>query len=321
MKKILFLAIGAALSTTISAQQVNLTQSTVDLSNRVTMPNGSKKSTASVSDTITPAFSCGNVTFYADANNSIVTGTYAFSNGDVVESVGQALNLDGNTMDVYGLIGLTVYKEQGPNKGSFTAAIYDTTNGISTNPLGTSGSVSYDNVNDTNSTSFLTEFTFSNPVHVTAPFWGTIDVDNGSDTLSLASTSSGCGANGIFKTSQGWSYFSSIIGGPISVFILAEVGNVQNNVGMSSHFISKAGLDFYPNPAQDHATIEFNLPGENEVKLLIQNVAGQTVFAADYNVTENHQQIDLDLSKFKSGAYTYQVVGKKSQLNGVFLKK
>lgn len=284
---------------------------------------------AAVTDTIVPPFTCTSqnqfLTIITNGNNQIITGTYNLGSGNSIEMVGQALNTSGNSYDVYSLMALTVYKEEGPTKGSFTAAIYDTTGGIAATPMATSNPVTFDNVNDTNTTGLITRFEFPTPVSVNAPFWATVDVDNGSDTISLASTANGCGGASIFKASANtnWSTYEGAFssggnGIKISVQIWAEVET--KTVGLDRNFLSRSGLKFYPNPAKDFATIEYDLEGEKDFTLNIQDMTGRVVYSKSYR-TEDEGKLSIDLSTFNNGVYTYQLVGSQQQLNGVFVKE
>ncbi len=284
--------------------------------------------TAAATDTILPPFTCSSpndlLTFYT-INDTIITGAFDLGGGASITEVGQALNLDGDPLEVYGIIGLTLFKEEGVNKGSFTTSLYDTTGGIAAAPMATSNAVAFDNVSDTAAASLFTHFTFSSPVTVNAPFWATIEVDNGSDRLSLASTANGCGGASIFKTNQSsnWSNYSgtfSVGGAPVqfSIHLWAEVDDAT--IGLDKNLISRKGLELYPNPAHNTATIKYELANENNVTLSIQDMSGRVVFTKRYEANGT-QEIELDLSSFQSGIYTYQVVGEKKQLNGVFVKE
>lgn len=288
-----------------------------------------KKGSMAVNDTVIPSISCpsgqGDVTIITGSGGRIITGTYQLSTGDTITKVGQLLNLDDRTMDVYSILAFTVYKAAGPTPGSFTAAVHDTVNGLSNTPMATSTPVPYANIKDTNSTgSLLTQFPFSTPVTVNHRFWAVLDVFNDADTISLASTASGCGGNAVMNVNDSqWALYSSVFtmgGNPIvmSVHLWAEVE--RNDIGLDRHLVSRSGVEFYPNPAQDMATIEYDMAGENNITLNIQDLSGRSVFSRSYEVTADNK-IELDLSGFESGAYTYQVIGSKQQLNGVFVKK
>ena len=152
-----------------------------------------------VNDTILPFIgNCANpVSFLAFNDGTILTSTLNLGTDGVISDIGQFLNSAGNDVDIYSLLVIIVEKEEGPSKGSFTAAIYDTTNGVGATPLATSAAVTFDNINDTSSATIINEFTFATPLNMNAPFWGTVSVDNGSDTLSLAivTASSACHPN------------------------------------------------------------------------------------------------------------------------------
>ncbi len=328
MKKLLFslLGIGFSISCIAQSRTMEITETT-PLS-KLSMTSAQFKKP--VNDTILPPLgNCPNPFTTISIGGNIITGTFELSNGDVITDVGQVLNVNGDPLDIYSLLVFTVYKDEGPTKGSFTAALYDTTNGIGSTPLTTSNPVGFDNVNDTNGISSLfdliTEFTFPTPYSVNAPFWATVQVDNGSDTISIASTPNNCGVGSIMNLSDtAWVNYSSVFtsnGNPIQLSVHIWASVEDQSVGLDRNFISRSGLNFYPNPARENATVEFDLPNENKLTLLIQDMSGREVYRTEQSFNAGDREFRLDLSSFEAGAYTYQVIGEKSQLNGVFIKE
>ncbi len=327
MKKLLLSFAGLAFTCSSFAQiekmEVSESGKFFNLAGTPTVANQAKKP---VNDTIIPpGISCTNSISFIDIGDELITGPFNLGNGNFITDVAQILNTDGNSVDVYGLLVLGIDKDQGPNKGSFTASIYDTTNGIGANPLITSAAVSFDNINDTNSTSIVNEFTFASPLSINAPFWASVEVENGSDSLSIASTPNGCGLGAIFNLNDTtWFNYGTVFtngGNPISIaaHIWATVEDMS--VGLDKNFISRSGLKFFPNPAHNNATIEFDMPNESNLTLVIQDMSGREVFRTEESFNAGNREFHLDLSSFATGTYTYQVVGEQSQLNGLFVKE
>lgn len=292
--------------------------------------------TATINDTLTqPVFgtndSCDARLFaYANQAGQSVTGNYPLANGENIVEVGQALNLSNEAVDVEGILTLVSHKEAGPSKGSFTAMVYDTTNGISANPLGTSDPITFDNI-DTSGNG-VNVFNFSSPVAIDHQFWATIAVDNSSDTLAIFSTSDDCGnGTAIFKSSPGaggtWSSYAQSFqvasGDPldVSLWIWALVDSTGGNVGLDRHLISADGIASYPNPTTGKTTIEFEMHQENSYTLLVQSLSGTVVREARKTFAGAERQFEVDLSDLPEGPYTFQVIGRNEQRNGVLIKK
>jgi hypothetical protein len=289
--------------------------------------------TATINDTLVqPVYgtndSCDVRLFsYANQAGQSVTGNYPLSNGSNIVKVSQVLNTGNESVDVEGILTLVSLKEEGPSKGSFTAMVYDTTNGISANPLGTSDPISFDNI-DTSGNG-VNVFNFSNPVAIDHVFWATIAVDNSSDTLAVYSTNDDCGnGTAIFQTSDGsWSSYAQSFtvasGDPldVSLWIWALVDSTGGNVGLDRHLISADGIASYPNPTTGKTTIEFEMHQENSYTLLVQSLSGTVVREARKTFVGAERKFEVDLSDLPEGPYTFQVIGRNEQRNGVLIKK
>ncbi len=62
-------------------------------------------------------------------------------------------------------------------------------------------------------------------------------------------------------------------------------------------------LELHPNPANDQVAVKIENESLGDVALSIMNVAGQTVFSSQIQVTEGKETVNLDLSKYDSGVY------------------
>lgn len=325
MKKLLFTAFSVAFGMSSFAQtqveapvKVNLNKADI---------NYSAEAVTAVNDSI----------FFPVTNNpDCITGPYIWGGNlfgtraigtGAFSEIGQYMNTAGRDVNVHSLVFLTLEKEAGNNPGSFAAGVYDSTSFFGPNPTlaATSTPVTFANVD---TAAGWTTFSFATPVNVSEPFVASLEVDNGSDSISIGATNSYCGIGGAFFeiADTSWSsYAGSFINqsqDPLnaSIWVFAEVDTATSGIGLESNFIHNEGLNFYPNPATNNATIEYAINGEDEVTLIIQNMAGQQVYSKSYSVSAD-QKIDLDLESFQEGVYTYQVIGKRKQLNGVFIKK
>ncbi len=315
MKKLVFSAMGLCLSLAASAQvEVEATMEQSDL-------NLNMAGIETVNDTISPTVLSG--CDVAPRTYSGASGYVAGGNTLGFVEVAQWLNIDSLDVDVYSLMVFTTRKEEGPSKGSFTGHLYTSTDSLTPGTsLGNTNAVSFDNIDTVNS---FTNFPFPAPISVGPnSFFVGVDIDNGSDTIAIATTGPNCGGGtAAIHNGTSWSRIGneySTGGSPLDVvlYIFAEVEN--NSIGLDRNLISRSGLNFFPNPAGNTATIEFDMAGENEVSLYIQDMTGRTVYSESMSVN-GKSAFELDLSGLKGGAYTYQLVGSQQQLNGVFVKK
>lgn len=265
---------------------------------------------------------------------SDIVGTFQLNATDGITEIAQLLNLSSRTVEVESLLFFVNNKKQGSNPGSFSAMIYDTLGGPSPlrpdyNAEATSQSISFASLD----TAFpgINRFTFATPYQTSEPFWAALSVDNGSDTISVYSSSDECGGQqptSLMNVNDTlWLYYASVFqasqNNPLdfAIWVWAEVDTADGTVGLNRNFISNAGLDFYPNPATDEATIEFHMPAEQKVTLVIQDMSGREVYRSEQEFYGTERKFEVNLSTFENGPYTYQVIGEKRQLNGVFVKR
>lgn len=321
MKKILLSFLTAGLSLGLNAQSEQATEVFLPAGN-----NQSVEAVSAVNDTLgIPLANNPQCDGRLYVFGNYLFGTRAIGSGSITE-VGQVMNTSDRTLDIYSLFFYTAEKSAGNNPGSFTASIYDsaaTFDGTGS-PAAVSQPVPFANIDTTN---LVTVFTFSNPVSVDASFIAALNVDNGSDSVALVSTNAYCGFGGAFfeiADTAWYSYrnsFTNMAGDPLdaSIFVFAEVDTAAGGIGLERNFIHRDGLNFYPNPASEQATIECAMNSGEEVTLMIQDMLGRTVYTEELTLNSN-STIDLNLSEFKAGTYTYQVIGKNKQFNGVFQK-
>lgn len=65
---------------------------------------------------------------------------------------------------------------------------------------------------------------------------------------------------------------------------------------------------FYPNPASDQITIEFDLIGTKNISIEIKNVLGQTVKKVERGFLPGKNKIEIDLKEFLNGLYMVQLL-------------
>ena len=69
------------------------------------------------------------------------------------------------------------------------------------------------------------------------------------------------------------------------------------------------GIDIYPNPANDRATLEFSNTTAGEVTITIENLLGEIVYQSDKsNMPQGTQFIQLDTQQWASGMYVVNVL-------------
>ena len=70
---------------------------------------------------------------------------------------------------------------------------------------------------------------------------------------------------------------------------------------------SVSGLNFYPNPASNNATIDVTLNETAKVEIAILNTVGQTVYTTAVNGNVGSNKVEVNLNNLSAGLYFYQV--------------
>jgi hypothetical protein len=337
MKKLLLTLMAGSLALAVSAQT-----RTVEAKRVGTLPaqlDAKNNKTMAVQDTLTqPIFgaNCDPSLYTFGNGNSTITGTFALNPTTTITDVAQLLNIGSRPVSVEALLFFVTNKEEGPAKGSFTAEIYDTLGGPSPlrpdySPEATSTAIGFDNIDST--FPGINRFVFPTPYGTAEPFWASLKVDNGSDTVAIYATSAGCGGaqpTALFNANgAAWTYYASVFTTPapasapldFALWVWAEVDTSDATIGLEPNFITNTGLKAFPNPANNVINIAFELPSEQELTLVVQDMAGREVARKTQRFNGTDRQFELDLSDFEAGPHTYQVVGEKKQLNGIFVKQ
>lgn len=328
MKKVLLSLTAFTLSWGLSAQfDLNIEQGSVQ---EMRLPV-QKNKVMTVNDTLfQPVFgtadSCDPRLYTYTSGGSPLVGTFDLGANGVVTDLAQILNLGGDAVSVESFLVFISNKEAGSTPGNFTMALHDTTGGIG-NAVATTQAVSFANI-DTSGNG-INRFSFNNPVSVSAPFWAVLKVDNGSDSIHVYTTNDDCGGGGVsaFRLNDtSWNSFSASFsvaqGDPfdVSLWMWAEVDTTAGTIGLDPRVVHKQGLSFFPNPAQNKATVQFDMADQQEVSLYIQDMTGRTVYSSSMKTAEGNR-FEVDLKGFEAGPYSYQIVGESRQLNGVFIKQ
>ena len=85
---------------------------------------------------------------------------------------------------------------------------------------------------------------------------------------------------------------------------LSSHKTVGTEVDGSQKWVSKIGLQVFPNPSHGTPTIEFYLPLKGEVSLSVTNLSGQEMIRLiDHEILEGNQELKLPAGNFAAGIY------------------
>jgi uncharacterized delta-60 repeat protein len=92
---------------------------------------------------------------------------------------------------------------------------------------------------------------------------------------------------------------------PLHTMVLARFVDV-NGTGMDDAVSALNNVHLFPDPALDHATLEFDRSGNGPVDIRLVDVVGRTVSVPDHDLfmSVGRQRLDLDLSGLAAGRYT-----------------
>lgn len=298
-----------------------------------------KSKQGAVEDTLTQYFpgspNCNAGPFNFTIGGNSITGNFILNDSTNITDVAQVFFANGQ-VNVEAALVFVSAKKAGTNPGSFQMQLYDDTlSAARSNATAISNSVSFSNI-DTGSTlsSTVNRFDFNSPVSITdSVFWLGLQVDNGSDTISVFSTNDDCGGGiggvSAFKNNFGtWNGYAArfqvAANDPLDIALwMWALVDTNNTIGLSERFLSNSGIASYPNPTQGLTTIEFDMTQHGSYTLLIQDMAGRTLINTTkiFNSGNANRKFEVDLSHLPKGAYTYQVVGTTEKRSSVLLKK
>ena len=90
------------------------------------------------------------------------------------------------------------------------------------------------------------------------------------------------------------------------------VENNENNIN---------AFNVYPNPSKGKVTLSMYLPNTSDMKAIIYNSLGQTVFNNTYLARSGTTSIDFDLAHLTSGIYFLKVIAGKSIKSAPIIKQ
>ncbi len=102
-----------------------------------------------------------------------------------------------------------------------------------------------------------------------------------------------------------------------------------DNINVMSVFASiedennLAGVNIYPNPAQEYVNISFNMTQQNEVQISIMNMLGEVVMMADKGqVSTGSQLFQLNTAALANGVYNVSIkIGDITQVHRIVINK
>lgn len=88
----------------------------------------------------------------------------------------------------------------------------------------------------------------------------------------------------------------------------AEEIKLSAIVGEKENQLAENSLTVFPNPADDHAVIAFELANTNQVSMTILDITGKVISVQDYGVmNQGNQRIELNTSSLSEGLYFVNV--------------
>ena len=186
-----------------------------------------------------------------------------------------------------------------------------------TNLLGTSDPVVLSNVDTTS----LTSFSFSNPVNFSSPFFASVEVSTGDDTLGIVHTDTSCLANAWEMWSDNsWNNIDDAWGDfDVSLLMYAVVDD--QSVGTNENLISGKALDIYPNPAEQEISLRFEKDLSEDAEVHIKSTDGKLIQGRELNLPAGKSEYKLAVAKLYPGVYLLEVKSDNQFYREIFIKK
>jgi photosystem II stability/assembly factor-like uncharacterized protein len=138
---------------------------------------------------------------------------------------------------------------------------------------------------------------------------GTITSGQGSNQVSVVWGNPGVGTVSVTETS------AANCAGVSPLLTVA----IDECTGISE---SKAdALSVYPNPAADQLNLVLGSGITGNVRIVIYNHLGQSVYQSSEIKNANNNPVKIDITRFNPGTYTIQVISERDVLSKVFVKK
>jgi len=90
--------------------------------------------------------------------------------------------------------------------------------------------------------------------------------------------------------------------------IFANAGNYNNKIMV------------YPNPTTNGWTVKVTAEKEENIKLVLSDMAGKVIYSADKMLDIGVNSFDISTDKIISGTYSFQIIGKTIQFSNILLK-
>ncbi len=94
-----------------------------------------------------------------------------------------------------------------------------------------------------------------------------------------------------------------------------------NTIGIESMLAKDMGLQCYPNPATNQATLEFTLNAMQNIIFELVDVTGRLMITREYAMTAGLNRITIPLSDVNAGLYYYRIKTNVGEVAGKLIKK
>ncbi len=115
---------------------------------------------------------------------------------------------------------------------------------------------------------------------------------------------------GVFNTKIDVTIYILAFGIPTSIPYSFENYTLEviDGVGLEEEVVAELTLgQNSPNPASVYSDINFELPNNQEVELIVSNLVGKKVFQKKVNAKKGANSYRMDVSTFESGIYLYSI--------------
>lgn len=94
-----------------------------------------------------------------------------------------------------------------------------------------------------------------------------------------------------------------------------------SSVGLQSSLATEMGLQCYPNPASNQATLEFTLNAMQNIAFELVDVTGRLINTREYAMAAGLNRITIPLSDVNAGLYYYRLKTNAGEVAGKLIKK
>ncbi len=95
----------------------------------------------------------------------------------------------------------------------------------------------------------------------------------------------------------------------------------RTSTGIQSPFATQIGLQCYPNPASNQATLEFTLDAMQSIVFEMTDVTGRLIINREYLMVAGLNKITIPLSELNAGLYHYSLKTSAGKALGKLIKK